>query len=115
MPVSVNTVDYVRVTAGASATVGQQPADNCHTIIVYNSDGTDAAVVGILSTGTAASTATAALVPAGSSLTLRIGTFEYRPHGGFNSTSSVVLKTAAVAGAPVLYFQYVNSTKPVAP
>jgi hypothetical protein len=115
MPVSVNTVDYVRVTAGASAQVGQQPADNCHTIIVYNSDGTDAAVVGILGTGVVASTATAAIVPAGSSLTLRIGTYEWRPHGGFASTSGVVLKTAAVAGAPILYFQYVNSTKPVAP
>lgn len=109
MAYSRELIDYATVTAGATADVSPRPDDNCHTIVVYNTDAANNALVGIVASGTPLTSANAAIIPAGGSLTLRIGTYEYRPFGSF-SASTRVLRCAAVAGAPVVSFQYINST-----
>jgi hypothetical protein len=117
MAYSVNLIDYTEVTTGASADVGVQPSDNCHTIIMFNRDSTDAALVGIVTIGVNLTTANSAYLPAGGALTLRIGTVAYRPCGSIGPASqgNVVLRTEAVAGTPIIGFQYINSSQPVAP
>jgi hypothetical protein len=109
MAYSRELITYATDTAGASADVSVQPSDNCHTIIVYNTDATNAVLVGIVASGAALTTANAATIPAGGSITLRIGTYDYRPFGAF-SASTRVIRLAAVAGTPVVSFQYVNAT-----
>lgn len=117
MAYSTNLIDYTEVTTGASADVGVQPSDNCHTIIIFNRDSTNAALVGIVAGGVNLTTANSAYLPAGGALTLRIGTVAYRPCGSIGPTgqSNIVLRTEAVAGTPILNFQYLNSSQPVAP
>mgnify|MGYP003112553377 FL=1 len=114
MAYNTELINYVSQTAGGSANVTTQPADNCHTIVVFNSDATNSARVAVAANGTTLTAANSALIPAGGSLTLRIGTSEYRPFGTFQ-TSQRVLICAAVAGSPILNFQYLNSTRAVAP
>jgi hypothetical protein len=114
MAYSRELIDYATDTSGATANVSVIPYDNCHTIIVYNTDATDAVLVGIVANGTALTTANAATIPAGGSITLRIGTAEYRPFGSFGVTTRM-LRLAAVANTPVVSFQMLNSTQAVAP
>jgi len=114
MAYSRELIDYATDTAAGSADVSVQPSDNCHTIIVYNTDAADAVLVGIVANGTALTTANAATIPAGGSITLRIGTYEHRPFGSFTAATRK-LRLAAVANNPVVSFQYVNSTGNVAP
>jgi hypothetical protein len=117
MAYSTNLIDYSSITTGASADAPVQPSDNCHTIILYNRDATNAALVGIVTVGVVLTTANSAYLPAGAALTLRIGTAAYRPCGSIGPASqgTTVLRTAAVAGTPALSVQYINSTQPVAP
>ena len=114
MALSTELIDYATDTAGATADVSVQPADNCHTIVVFNTDGTDSALVGIVANATALTTANAAILPAGGSLTLRIGTAEYRPFGKFTAATRV-LRMVAVANTPIVSFQFVNSAGPTPP
>ena len=114
MAYNTELINYVSQTAGGSANVTTQPADNCHTIIVLNTDGTNSARVAVAANGTTLSAANSALLPAGATLTLRIGTSEYRPFGSF-LTSQRVLICASVAGSPVLNFQFLNSTRAISP
>lgn len=114
MAVSTELLTIALDTAGVTADVSTQPADNCHTIIVYNTDATNAALVGIVANGTGLTTANAGLVPAGGSLQWRIGTAAHRPFGAFTAATRV-LRLAAVAGNPVIQFQYVNSAGAAAP
>jgi hypothetical protein len=117
MAYSTNLIDYSSVTTGASADAPVQPSDNCHTIIIYNRDATNAALVGIVTVGVALTTSNSSYLPAGAALTLRIGTVAYRPCGSIGPASqgNTVLRTAAVAGTPALSLSYINSTQPVAP
>ena len=112
MALSTNLLDPVEVTTGAAtATLAVQPADNCHTIIVYNQDTNNSALFGFVTTGTALSSANAVLVPAASGITLRIGTAKYRPCGGFADVSGIVVRVKNNGvGTPILSFQFLNST-----
>lgn len=101
-------------TSGVSADVSVQPSDNCHTMIFLNTDATNAVRIGIVANATALTAANSALLTAGSTLTLRIGTFEYRPFGSFGATTRV-LRLLAVAGTPVVNIQFINATQGVAP
>lgn len=111
MPMSTNLVDTVEVTTGGTtATLSPQPGDNCHTIIVFNEDGTNSALFGFVGTATALTTANSFIVPAGSAITLRIGTMKYRPIGAFGGLSGIVMRVKNNgAGTPILSVQYVNS------
>ena len=95
-------------TSGGNANVTTQPSDNCHTIIIFNTDSTNSVRVGIVANGVGLTTANSALITAGSTLTLRIGTYEFRPFGRF-TTATRVLRLLAVAGTPDVNFQYLNS------
>jgi hypothetical protein len=110
MALSLELIDYVTITTqnGVTDTLSPQPSDNCHTIVVFNTDSTDGALVGIVPTGNALTTSTAALVPAGGSLTLRIGTQSFRPCGSF--TGNRKLKVEGIGATPTVSFQYINST-----
>ena len=112
MALSTNLMDTVEVTTGAAtATVATQPSDNCHTVIVYNEDGTNSALFGFVGTATALTTANSVIVPPGSAVTLRIGTAKYRPCGRFGGISSIVMRVKNNgAGTPILSIQFVNST-----
>lgn len=112
MALSTNLLDTVEVTTGAAtATLATQPGDNCHTIVVYNQDGTNSALFGFVGTATALTTANSVIVPASSAITLRIGTARYRPCGRFGGVSSTVVRVKNNgAGTPILSFQFVNST-----
>jgi hypothetical protein len=118
MALSTNTIDYnYQTTAGngttADATV--QPADNCHTITVVNLTAA-VALVGIVASGTALTTANSATLPANGSMTLKIGTVEYRPGGIIGGSDPQRLRiNDAGAVAVTLSMQYLNSTQPVAP
>jgi len=95
-------------TSGSNADVSTQPSDNCHTIIILNTDGSNSVRVGVVANGAGLTTANSALIPAGATLTLRIGTYEYRPFGRFIS-STRLLRLLASAGTPVVNFTYLNS------
>lgn len=113
---STNLVDYVTVTTGGTtADLGTQPADNCYAIIVLNTDATNAALVGIVNTGTALTSANSALITAGASLTLRIGTMAYRPNGSFSAGPQRLRVKNNGAGTPVLNFQLQNASQAVGP
>jgi hypothetical protein len=96
-------------TSGTNADVSTQPFDNCHTIIILNTDGTNSVRVGIVANGVGLTAANSALIPAGATLTLRIGTYEYRPFGRFVSATRL-LRLLASAATPVVNFTYLNST-----
>lgn len=117
MALSTNLLDTVVVTTGAAtATLAPQPGDNCHTIIVYNQDGTNSALFGFVGTATALTTANSVIVPAGSAVTLRIGTAKYRPIGRFGGVSNIVMRVKNNgAGTPILSVQFLNSTGDTAP
>lgn len=100
---------FTQASAAATADVSTQPSDNCHTIVILNTDATNSVRVGIVANGVALTTANSSLVTAGSSLTLRVGTYEYRPFGRFLSTTRL-LRLIAVAGTPSVNFSYLNST-----
>lgn len=116
MALSTNLIDYSTIVTqnGVTDDVGAQPADNCHTIVVYNTSTTNAARVGIVASGTGLTSGNSALLPAGGSLSLRIGTRVYRPCGAIASGSTVV-RVEGVAGTPTLSFQYINSAQDIAP
>ena len=114
MAYSPELIDYVTQTSGGDADVTTQPSDNCHTLIVYNTDAANAALLGIVPNGAALTTANSTSIPAGGTLTLRIGTYEYRPFGTFG-TGTRLLRLKAGAGTPVVIFQYVNSVGNTAP
>jgi len=115
MALSINLIDYVSVTTqnGTSADAGTQPGDNCHTIVVLNTDGSAAALVGIVTSGTNLTAANSATLTAGATLTLRIGTRIYRPCGQIGA--AVRLRTEGVSGTPVLSFQFINASRDIAP
>jgi len=118
MSLSTNMIDYATDTAGngTTADVSTQPADNCHTIIVYNTDGTNSALVGIVDVATNLTTSNSATLIAGASLSMKIGTQEFRPCGNLNDgTATQVLRLEGVAATPVVSFQFINSTGSVPP
>ncbi len=108
MAYSLELIDVVTQTSGGDANVTTQPADNCHTLIVYNTDAANAVLVGVVPNGAGLTAANATQIPAGGTLTLRIGTYEYRPFGQFVANTRL-LRLKAVAGTPVVIFQFVNS------
>lgn len=116
---STSLVDYVEITTqnGVTDELAKQPADNCHTIVVYNTSTTLAALVGFTVTGVGIASNSAAVVPAGGSLTLRIGTYSFRPCGSLKNSGagSIKLAVEGVGGTPTLNLQYINSTVEVAP
>ena len=99
---------FTQSSAATTADVSTQPSDNCHTIVVLNTDGTNDVRVGIVPNGQALTTANSSLVKSGSSLTLRIGTYEHRPFGRFIATTRV-FRLIAAAGTPAVNFTYLNS------
>ncbi len=117
MAISTNLIDYATdTTSTSSADVSTQPADNCHTIVMLNTDGTDSVLVGIVDTGTNLTASNSATLIAGASLSLKIGSNQYRPCGSLNSgTGPQVLRVEALASTPIVSFQFLNSTLPVAP
>lgn len=105
---------FTDATTTATADASAQPADNCHTIVVLNTDTTNSVRVGIVANGTALSDANSALLTAGAAITWRIGTAEYRPCGRFTSSTRLV-RVVAIAGTPSVSFQYLNAAGQVAP
>jgi len=114
MAYSLELINVVTQTSGSDANVTTQPADNCHTLIIYNKDASNAVLVGIVPNGAGLTTSNATEIPAGGSLTLRIGTYEYRPFGQFTANTRL-LRLKAAAGTPVVIFQFVNSVGNTAP
>ena len=101
-------------TSTATANATTQPFDNTHTVIAYNTDPTDSVRVGFVTNGTALSASNGTLIPAGSSLTLRIGTYNYRPFGSATS-STRLMRVVAVANTPSLQITFLNSVGDTAP
>ena len=121
MAISTNLIDYATDTTanGTTANASVQPSDNCHTIVILNTDGSNSALVGIVDTGTDLTSANSATIIAGASLSLKIGTSQFRPCGSLNNTGGSagpqVLRHEGIGGTPVISFQFLNSTLPVAP
>jgi len=94
-------------TAAVAAPVGLEVPENCHTIVVLNTHATNLAFVTSLRTGvgvgTALTTANAAQIAAGASLTLGISDESKRP-------GTLVMLYAASAGATVINITYVCGT-----
>ena len=117
MATSFSTIDYVyQTTAGTSSTVDvtAQPSDNTHTITILNTTA-NVGLVGIVNSGTNLTTANSATIPANGSLTLKIGTLEYRPGGIISAAGPQKLRISDTGAAVTLSIQYLNSTQSVAP
>lgn len=116
MPLSPNLIDYALDTAGngTTADVSKQPDDNCHTIIVYNLDGTLSALVGIVPVATNLTASNSATIPPGGSVTYRIGWARFRPCGTIGG-GQARLRLEGVGGTPQVSFQFINSATEVAP
>ena len=116
MPRSTNTIDYnYQTTAGTTVDATKQPTDNCHTIIIVNLTAAPC-LYAIVATGTALTTANSATLPANSSVTLKIGTVEYRTGGIIGTGAGEQKVRINDAGAAVtLSMQYLNSTQEVRP
>ncbi len=117
MATSFSTIDYVYQTtsgSGSTADVTAQPSDNTHTITILNVSG-NVGLVGIVNSGTALTTANSATLPANGSLTLKIGTLEYRPGGIISGAGPQKLRINDTGSAVTVSIQYLNSTQSVAP
>ncbi len=117
MSLSSSTIDYnYQTTAGTATTVDAtiQPADNCHTITIVNLSA-NVALVGIVVSGTALTTANSATLPANGSMTLRIGTVETRPGGVIGPAGPQKLRINDAGAAVTLSMQYINSTRAIQP
>lgn len=117
MATSFSTVDYVYHTTGgggSTADIAAQPSDNTHTITILNTS-SNVAYVAIVNSGTALTVNNAASIPGGASLTLKIGTVEYRPGGIISGAGPQKLRANDNSAAATLSIQYINSTQPTAP
>jgi len=83
---------------------------------MLNTDGTNSVLVGIVDDGTNLTASNSATIIAGASLSLKIGTSQFRPCGSLNSGAGPqILRVEALAATPVISFQFLNATLPVAP
>jgi len=118
MALSVELIDYVTITTqnGVTDTLATQPLDNCHTIVIYNTDATVAngCLVGVVPDATALTSLNSATIPGAGALTLRIGTAMYRPNGSFDNGNRK-LRVEGIGSTPIVSFQYINSTVDTAP
>jgi hypothetical protein len=79
---------------------------NCHTVIIYNPDGTNDVYVAVgAASGSALSVASSTVIPAGGSLTLGIGPETFRP----TSTDDLAFSTSA--GTIAVNISYICSNK----
>ena len=118
MALSLELIDYISLTTqnGVTETLDPQPLDNCHTIVIFNTDTTAAngTRVGIVPDADALTASNSALIPGGSAITLRIGTSAFRPCGSLDEGNRK-LRVEGVGSTPIVSFQYINSTIPTAP
>jgi hypothetical protein len=108
MPVSIYNIQGTNA-AVTTPTQSVRPAvllpDNCHTIIIYNSDNTNTIYVGTegqFTFNAAIPAATAIHVPPSSTMTLIVGSLSERPGG------SLGLLFDASGGTPTARITYVN-------
>lgn len=109
MAISTNFLLSTTATATNTTTVVATTSlpQNCHTVIIFNPDGTNSVyvAVGVADGGDALDVASSTVIPAGGSLTLGIGPETFRP----TSTDDLAFSTSA--GTIAVNISYICSNK----